>query len=384
MTTMFALILAAPLQVSPAGPPIIVPEGPLQRTESVRHRFTITVTINYPPTGGTNTPWTMPLIVDGPWSAVDTAGFEVTLVAGSDQLTERGVDVFKGPNALGIGDISATIPPVQTWPLQVRVTGVATSWSSTFDDAAALQMPWPSAWPGPVSAMLKSSVLIESDSSIISETVKALTQGDVRSVPPAQAAKLIVQDACKRFKVGQGHMRVGSQSQLRGIDVQGAEAAATSGTGTPADLVCICVAMLRAGGLPSRPVIGLGSARWGGANEYGVWAEVYLPGCGWVPFDPDVLRQQAIDTLDPRTRWTGFGTLPQLQRRIALSWSFGPSDAATAFDSWAPWGWARYLPSAPFPIAIQSGAIVTGGSPVQLAPQRPVPSSIRLDRTSAP
>ena len=232
------------------------------------------------------------------------------------------------------------------WPLQVRVTAVATSWSSEFDDAAAIEIPWPSAWPTAVMPMLKPSALIESNSAIITETVKKLTKDDVKSVPPAQAAKLIVQDACKRFKVGQTHMNIGPQSQLRGIDVQGAQAAATAGTGSPADLVCICVAMLRAGGLPARPVIGLGSARWGGANEYGIWAEVYLPGCGWTPFDPDVLRQQAIATLDPRTRWTGFGTLPQLQRRIALAWSFGPTNPATAFDSWAPWGWSRFAPEA--------------------------------------
>ena len=388
MTTLLAFILSAPLQVAPTGPPLIAPEGPLQRTESVRHRFTVTVTVNYSPAGTPSAPWTMPLVVNGPWSAIDTSGFEVTLIAGTDQLTEKGTELFEGPDALGIGDISASIPAVQVWPLQVRVTAVATSWSSEFDDAAAIEIPWPNAWPPAVMPMLKPSVLIESNSAIITDTVKELTKDDAKSVPPAQAAKLIVQDACKRFKVGQSHMSVGSQSQLRGIDVQGAQAAATTGSGSSADLVCICVAMLRAGGLPARPVIGLGSARWGGGNEYGIWAEVYLPGCGWTPFDPDVLRQQAIATLNPRTRWTGFGTLPQLQRRIALAWSFGPTVAATAFDSWAPWGWSRFAPEAAFPVAISAaGSVVTNaatGDSTSLSPQRPVPSSIRLERTSAP
>ena len=59
MTTLLAFILSAPLQVAPTGPPLIAPEGPLQRTESVRHRFTVTITINYSPAGTPSTPWTM-------------------------------------------------------------------------------------------------------------------------------------------------------------------------------------------------------------------------------------------------------------------------------------------------------------------------------------
>ena len=66
MTTLLAFILSAPLQVAPTGPPLIAPEGPLQRTESVRHRFTVTITINYSPAGTPSTPWTMPLVVNGP------------------------------------------------------------------------------------------------------------------------------------------------------------------------------------------------------------------------------------------------------------------------------------------------------------------------------
>ena len=101
MTTLLAFIMSAPLQVAPAGPPLIAPEGPLQRTESVRHRFTVTVTVNYSPAGTPSAPWTMPLVVNGPWSAVDTSGFEVTLIAGTDQLTEKGTELFEGPDALG-------------------------------------------------------------------------------------------------------------------------------------------------------------------------------------------------------------------------------------------------------------------------------------------
>ena len=382
-----ALIFAALAQAAPAEPPVIEPTGPLQRTESVRHRMTITTTVNYPPASGQAAAWTMPLIVDGPWGVVDSTGFSVVLKAGRDTIPVDAVESLKGPDPLGGGELSIDVPPVQVWPLQVQLVATATVWSSGFDDAAAMQIGWPQKWPGAVAPLLKPSTLIESGDEIITATVEALTQGAVRSVPPAQAAKLIVRDACSRFKVvdtSNTRMSLGPQGQLRGIGVQGAKKAAEAGTGSPADLVCICVAMLRAAGLPARPVIGLGSAGYGRLEEYGVWAEVYLPECGWTPFDPDVLRQQALGTLDPKSSWTGFGTLRQLQRRIPLAWSFGPAKAATAFDSWAPWGWGRFLPTAEFPVVIVNGGVETRGGPIKLAPQRPVPSSVRLERTGAP
>ncbi|MDP7029822.1 MAG: transglutaminase domain-containing protein [Phycisphaerales bacterium] len=381
------LALAVLSQPAPAEPPLIQPQGPLQRGESVRHRMTITTTINYPPSSGQGQAWTMPIIVTGPWSTLDATGFAVALKAGRDTVNIDAVESLEGPGDLGGGELRIDVPPVQTWPLQVQVTATATVWSSVFDDAEAMATPWPATWPAAVTSLLKAGPLIESDAEVITATVEALTKGNVRSVPPAQAAKLIVRDACNRFKVvdtSDSRMSLGPQGQVRGIGVQGARKAAESGTGSPADLVCICVAMLRAAGLPARPVIGLGSAGYGRLTEYGVWAEVYLPECGWTPFDPDVLRQQALGTLDPRNAWTGFGTLRQLQRRIPLAWSFGPLKVATAYDAWAPWGWGRFLPAANFPVEIVNGTVDTPSGPFTLDPQRPIPSSIRLERTGAP
>ena len=138
--------------------------------------------------------------------------------------------------------------------------------------------------------------------------------------------------------------------------------------------------MLRAAGLPARPVIGIGPGAARRLDEFGVWAEVYLPECGWTPFDPDKLRQQSIRTLDATQPWEHFGTMRQLQRRIPLSWSFAPENGSTAFDSWSVWGWTRFLPSADFPATITGTTIQTKSGPFSLLPQRPVPSSIRLER----
>jgi len=383
MMLLKTLLLCATSSMAQSGPAARLPEGPLSRTLSTSHRVSMTVTINYPPQVATTRSWTMPLIVNGPWSTLRTGTFSADLTAGRDTITVPASQALGQPGPLGQADVSVKLPPVQKWPLNVRVEAVITSWSSAFDDAAAMQIPWPAAWPPAVETMLGPSPLIESGSDIVQESVKTLTKGNPRSVSPAFAAKAIVQDACARFKVVEPRMSRSAQGKLRGIAVVGAETAMEAGRGSVADLTCICVAMLRAAGLPARPVIGLGGGL-GRLDEFGVWAEVYLPECGWVPFDPDRLRQQAIATLKPERRWgEGFGTMPQLQARVPMAWSFAPGDGNTAFDSWAIWGWDRFLPGASFPITIQDGAIATEQGPWRLNPARRTPSFITLERTGA-
>jgi len=389
MTMLLAIMLTAathrsagtvPPQPPQAAAPVILSEGPLQRTDMVRHRFKMTVTINYPPVRATDQDWTLPLIVNGPWSVMDPEDFTVTLSAGRDRVVQDGAKDVGPPTALGGSTLKVPVPEVTSWPLTVEVQANVNTWSSRLDTDAAMRLGWPDRWPVEVAPLLNPSPLIESTAAVITKTVEALTKGQVRSVPPVQAAKLIVQDACTKFKVGETRMSFSQQGQLRGFAVVGAKAAATSGTGSPADLVCICVAMLRAAGIPARPVIGIGSGTSGRQDEFGIWAEVYLPQCGWTPFDPDKLQQQSIGTQDATRSWEYFGTMPGLQRRIPLAWSFAPGSGATAFDSWAMWGWTRFLQGADFPVTIQNNAISSPSGTFTLTQQRPVPSVVRLER----
>ncbi len=379
MTTLPSLILAVAMQQSGAAP-AIAPEGPLSRTDGVRHQFTMTVQVNYAPATETTAPFVIDLIAEGPWSTLQSEGLSAKISAGRDTRKLDAASLCSPPSDLGATTLSIPIPPVQSWPLTVSISGTVQSYSSRFNDAAAMQIGWPETWPTSVRPLLSASELIDPRADIITDAVEQLTKGQVRSVPPVQAAKLIVQDACRRFELTDPRM-LAESSRMRGILVQGAAAAARAGQGTPADLVCICVAMLRAAGLPARPVIGMGSAGFGRRDEFGVWAEVYLPACGWCPFDPEVISNQSVSSLDATRRWEGFGTMPALQRRIPLSWSFAPDEGQTAFDAWALWGWTRFLPSASFPIEINGRQIATPDGPWSLTPQRPVPSTVRLERS---
>lgn len=76
------------------------------------------------------------------------------------------------------------------------------------------------------------------------------------------------------------------------------------GTGTCSGFAYMFVALCRANGLPARFAAGT-RCREGNPSvdrEFHRWAEVYLPGYGWVPVDAS-----AVDTKDPASRAANFG-----------------------------------------------------------------------------
>lgn len=361
---------------------VINPQGPLKRANGRLNRFTMSVTIFQPPLKTPSGPWTLPLIVEGPWSTVDPSQFEISLSTANGRISSAAADMVTSPTPLGNAMLEADVPQINAYPVTFAVQGVVATWSSVFDDAAGLRLDWPAQWPAAVQSQLRPSLLIESDSDIITSTVTRVTQGDVRSVPPLQAAKLLVQFTCDNFQPNGPRMLRGMQRQLRGIAVAGAESAAESGTGSRADLVCLCVAMLRAAGLPARPVIGIAPDQGKERGEFSVWAEVFLPQCGWVPFDPYELKKRSVQTFDARQAWRYFGNVPDLDRHIPLSWSFAPGNGATAWDAWALWGWARLAPGAEFPLTLDHRMINTDDGPLTLQDANVVPSQVNLQRSS--
>jgi transglutaminase-like putative cysteine protease len=86
---------------------------------------------------------------------------------------------------------------------------------------------------------------------------------------------------------------VAEHMTYRSVDgLVGARFALANGYGECGDYAALFCALLRAVGVPARPVVGFW-ARSGQQTHrsdtlpYHVWAEFYLPGYGWVPADPE-------------------------------------------------------------------------------------------------
>ena len=362
--------------------PVVIPEGALRRDDGRLNQFTMSVTIFQAPLQQPTGQWQLPLIADGPWSMLDPNRFEVAISTPQGTTTEPASQITSKPGRLGDIMLSIDVPTNEGLPISIDVQGVVATWSCEFDDAAAMGLDWPAQWPTAVQPLLQPSPLIESDADIITQTVQRVTNGDVRSVPPVQAAKLLVQYACNNFQPNGSRMLRGLRRQLRGIAVEGAAAAAQAGAGSPADLVCLSVAMLRAAELPARPVIGIAQDRGSRKGEFVTWAEVYLPNCGWVPFDPYELNKRSVNTLDARRAWRYFGNVPNLDQRIPLAWTFAPGNGDTAWDAWALWGWTRLAPGAEFPLDIEHLVINTKNGTLTLQDANTVPTQVNLRRSS--
>ncbi len=201
------------------------------------------------------------------------------------------------------------------------------AYSSILDNQKASKIPWPETW-SPANEYYKNpSKFIESNDPVFTHAVEQ--NGQPHSVPIHIAAKVLIR-YCLLHIESNGKYSQTAKGITTGIDVKGARNAVKTGKGSAVDLVCVCVATLRAAGIPARPVLGITNANTIGnlqiEPQYMVWGEYALPDAGWVPFVPERMRG-TVEGLSLEEAWQGLGTLPWLNRRIPISYNFNTYDA---------------------------------------------------------
>ena len=308
-------------------------------------------------------PLLFPVVASSGSSIVDLESIRATItVNGSTVDQGGGVDILNPESQCGSNMIQA---PAPTFALQQAAQGnriqmgfeiqqTVACWSSSVDEQAMATIPWPAAWPDALADMLKPQPLIESDDPIFAAALQGLTNGTLRQVAPWIAAKEIVKYCCNAIKADTTVMLYGPDRVLRGLDVNGALAAAQAEAGTACDLTCVCVAMLRAAGIPARPVIGLGRNDRN-KNELLIWGEFYLPKAGWIPFDAKALQSKGVRSWTTDRSWNAFGNLSRLNKQVPLAHAFAPLDLGTVYDAWSIWGWSRLQGATTIPVRINSG-----------------------------
>ncbi len=337
---------------APSGRP---PVGPLERYEPRVYDITFDVTLTslwqYDLSQQRNyhladAPIVMPVIFQGTYSAVQSDSLRARLwLAGREDTAlpkrTRLDDGFPFQTRLAVIPIEQFDGKTLRWQLGYRVR----SWSSRMrSEAQAASIAWPREWPEEVQDGLRPQMFIESDDPLFAGAVEKASDGRLRLVPPYLAAKDLVRYCINQIRLSGNGKNMGNLGTLRGLELIGAKRAASEGIGGPHDLVCVCVAVLRAAGIPARPVIGveerklsLGGLKQAGP-EFVSWAEFYLPDAGWIPFDPVEMRGKGIRSLDVRRPWPEFGTMDDLNRRIPLAYHFIPP-ATVEVPMPAVWGW---------------------------------------------
>ncbi|MCH8825195.1 MAG: transglutaminase domain-containing protein [Planctomycetes bacterium] len=347
LTVVIATVLLslAATQDSPSGRP---PMGPLQRVDPRLYDFGITVNVSTTWQRDVtqrryynikDAPIVMPVIFQGTYSRVpsDSLWAKLWLDGREDKTLSERTRVDSGfpyHSHLAVMTIPEFNGQTVRWSFGYKVQ----LWSSKIDDAMAANIPWPREWPKEVKDGLKRQMFIESDEPIFKETIERISQGQLRMVPPYLAAKDIVKYCIENVRVSGNSEHRGYGGMLHGLQIAGALKATESTTSSANDLVCVCVAMLRAAGIPARPVIGIEKSL-SDRKEFVSWAEFFLPGAGWIPFDPNEMRGKGLAQKTVHDPWQGFGTIKKLNRRIPLSYHFVPPSAVESPQYAAVWGW---------------------------------------------
>ena len=240
------------------------------------------------------------------------------------------------------------VPDQPLTTLSVRASWPVIAFSSRIDEATAATIAWPRQWDPQAAPFLTPSPFIESDAPVFSDFVDSVSQGRLRKTPIYLAAKDLVRRTILEFRSVSGTTMVSQEAGfIRGYRVEGAVVATEALAGSPADLTCACIAVLRAAGIPARPVIGMDHGRNRkdnsklprGRTSMCVWAEFHLPGAGWVPFDPWQMRGQGLPQKNVRDAWRWFGSIDDMNRRVALGYDFAPYAFGVTPDWPAGWTW---------------------------------------------
>jgi len=154
-----------------------------------------------------------------------------------------------------------------------------------------------------IAVWLKPETLVESTNADIARFVS-------RTLPSGFRQKMTPYDvAQKLFQAVVAHM-----TYVISTAKPDALVALNSARGDCGAFSSLFVACCRNAGIPARAAAGM----LAGANQWHVWTEFYLPGYGWIPADPafcDTLRPDGSMPLY-------FGTIPELNQRVALSYGF--------------------------------------------------------------
>jgi hypothetical protein len=270
---------------------------------------------------------TIPIIATATFSAVDLESLRADVTAGGRPVP-FGTELREDRRHHALSAV-VTLSARGGAGVRTSIRYRTQVWASAIDDAAARGIAWPRDWPDEVADGLSPQPGVESDDPIFSETVERVSAGRLRLVPPYVAAKELIRyclanfeweyepipEAERRFRDRDAPWPGGEGRRV--TRHRGALHAARTGKGSAADLVSLCVAMLKAAGIPARPVVGIIDEE----REAGPvvrWGELFLPGCGWLPFDPEEMKDNAVVNRDIGDAWPGFGTLRTLNRRVPL------------------------------------------------------------------
>jgi len=365
---LLALLAAAPCVAQAAPPSGRPPVGALRRYEPRLYEVKFEVALTtVSPLGNPadvnlfdveDAPIILPVIYQGAYSKTFPNSENGGIILDSGPLPNPPRTIDEG-KPFHTHHLRMVLPKYIGQSIRWSVTYTTQTWSAAIDENLAQQSTWPrdGSWPDEVADALKPQMYIESDNQAFAAIIAQNGGSNLRTISPYIAAKQIVGFVLNNFQIIGAGVTRRAGGTMEGFQMHGAlksiENAGPGGKarGSEHDLVCLCVALLRAANIPARPVIGASDAS--GKTEMLSWAEFFLNGSGWVAFDPKAMLGSGSGKYRNLTGpWDEFGSMDELNERVILSYHFHPPASVQATGSPAIWGWDPRKPQKSYEQAV--------------------------------
>ncbi len=301
------------------------PTGALRRTDS--RKWEITLNIDLPlfrKNDPTPEALVIPVSILDTWWRVDPRSFVGNVFSDSSPVPKALTNLTVNQSRFGDSRVEISIPNFVEFRLRTELTWVVETWSCQLDEIAASREQMPTLWPQEVERWRYATPGIDPNEPRIQQLRQQILQRIPANTAPIYVAKEMIRTGSRILKSGDHRDRNPFGIWSRGLETRGIAQALWTEIGSESDVVCICVALLRSMGFPARPVIGLAD-RSGQAGkslsrkELGMWGEVYLPNCGWVPFDSDEIRGGISPSTKIDQHWNGFGSDDEFNERVPIT-----------------------------------------------------------------
>jgi hypothetical protein len=267
--------------------------------------------------------------------------------------------------------------------VQLEVTSRATIGKTTFDEAAAIKVPWPArGWPKDVESSLAPQMYVETgldennqvrayEDELLDKAIKTWLSdakaGDPKGVSPVALAKILTRGVWGSIQINDrtvsanagGFGEITSRTgEFGGVTIQPPFQTLQSGRGSNADAATLLAALFKKAGLPARTVIGWDVGKndrgdlsktlsgRGNRGDRGLryWVEFALYDeanntVNWVPVDITKIQKSSSRPKALDAQWRYFGEHDEMNQVIPFAFQFHPPTDVVAYGAPGFWGW---------------------------------------------
>lgn len=230
----------------------------------------------------------------------------------------------------------------QGMTMDVTATFETTAYETVFNERDARKLDWPVDWPAEAKESYEVSLYgiglpRAGEAGPVLDLINKWTEGnDPKTIPPVELAKFLagkVQEHIRSVNVARSKGRKTPQTRLDNeFNLQEVKVTIETRRASPHDITTLLAAVYRTAGIPARIVVGYEGGN--GFDDDGTirsWVEFCLYDeannlTTWIPVDIAGLRRRGARMGDLGKPWRLFGSNPELNKIVPISFSFeGPT-----------------------------------------------------------